>query len=162
MRSAPAAPAEAVCSRRLVTSRAPPPPPNDIHRISSCNTKERHKRGLGRLPGSAAGLPAGSNLPSSPRSSCAPGGGAAPPAAALRADGRRLPRLPRPPLPARRCPPLSGACPAAALSSPRGAGRVLRPGSSASLLVLRGAAPALRFHFLFPDHDSNTIEGNHA
>lgn len=144
-------------------------PPMTFTGFPPATPKRDTNAGWGGCRAPAAGLPAGSNLPSSPRSSRAPGGGAAPPAAALRAGGRRLPRLPRPPLPARRhrcppgrCPPLSGACPAAALSSPRGAGRVLRPGSSASLLVLRGAAPALRFHFLFPDHDSNTIEGNHA
>lgn len=83
---------------------------------------------------------------------------------AARGDGARPPG---------RTEPLAPSARVAARSSPPWAGRGRRPGggegtvlspqapSSLGKVYFRSASLCLWFHFLFPDHDSNTIEGNH-
>lgn len=161
--------------------RARPSALKDSHRAPFKRQRERAnhpaagaprpRRGPGRAawPRAAAAAAAAQDLTFHPGPAAATRSGSARLARcrrlrAARGDGARPPGSTEPLAPSARV---------AARSSPPWAGRgrwpgggegtVLSPPAPSSLgkVYFRSASLCLWFHFLFPDHDSNTIEGNH-
>lgn len=141
------------------------------------NAKERER--ISRQPGAraaeAGGREAAARSPSGGCGSCRCSGLNLPSRSRCRHHSRRRRRRPVPiarsrrlrlvaPSPSHLCQGRGAEGREGAAAWGRGADRAaLSPGSllSRAKVYFRSASLCLWFHFLFPDHDSNTIEGNH-